>query len=365
MLYITNWKFGKYQLLINRSIIIILIFVPTNQNYTFMKKVKLGKSTLEVTPITFGAFAIGGWLWGGNDNNDAIKALEASIDIGITSIDTAPVYGFGQSEELVGKAIKGKRDKVQIFTKYGLRWDTPNGDYYIDTVDNSGKPLKLHKYAGKESVIQECEQSLKRLGTDYIDLYQIHWPNETTPVEETMEAVAILQQQGKIRHAGVCNYDKNLTQKAYDAIDLVSNQVPYSMVNRGIEDELLPWCIEHEVSTLVYSPFQKGLLTGKITPDYKFEKGDSRPMSPFFSRENIILVNEFLNKIKPIAEAHQATIGQLVTAWTIAQPGISVALVGARNEKQVKENAGALDIDLTKEEVQQISMDLSKLKLVL
>jgi aryl-alcohol dehydrogenase-like predicted oxidoreductase len=330
-----------------------------------MKKILIGNSSLELTPITFGAWAIGGWMWGGADKKDAIDAIDAAIDAGMTSIDTAPVYGFGQSEELVGKAIQGKRNKVQILTKYGLRWDTSSGDYYFDTVSNEGDPLKVHKYASKESIIKECEQSLQRLGTDYIDLYQIHWPDTTTPVEESMEAVSRLIEQGKVLHAGVCNYNTQLSQQAFDALDLVSNQVPYSMVNRGIEEELVPWSIKNKVAILAYSPLQRGLLTGKITPDYHFEKGDARPDTPFFKPDNLTMVNDFLNKIKPIAEEHNASLGQLVTAWTIAQPGITVALVGARTAKQVLENAKAAEINLHLEEITQITSELNKLHLTL
>ncbi len=330
-----------------------------------MEKVKLGKSDLLVTPIAFGAWAIGGWMWGGADQKDAIEAIEASVDLGITSIDTAPVYGFGRSEELVGKAIKGKRKQVEILTKYGMRWDTTSGDFFFESIDNDGKPVKIHRYAVKDSIVKECEISLKRLGTDYIDLYQIHWPDPLTPIEETMEAIQMLLDQGKIRAAGVSNYSAEQCETAASSLVLASNQVPYSMVRRDIEEELLPWCIENEVSILAYSPLQRGLLTGKIRPDYKFEKGDSRPSLPHFSKENINSVNNFLEQIKPIALEKEVTIGQLVIAWTIAQPGISLALVGARNKEQVAENVRAAELNLTTEELITITKYLNQLKLVL
>jgi aryl-alcohol dehydrogenase-like predicted oxidoreductase len=151
---------------------------------------KLGETDLAVSAITFGAWAAGGWMWGGNDDMEAINAMKAAYDLGITSIDTAPIYGQGKSEELVGQAIKElPRDKVQILTKYGMRWDLTKGTFGFKSKDNAGNDLDIYKYAGKESIIKECEDSLKRLGTDYIDLYQIHWPDESTPIAETMEAI--------------------------------------------------------------------------------------------------------------------------------------------------------------------------------
>ncbi len=329
-----------------------------------MKKNKLGKSDILVSPIAFGAWAIGGWMWGGADRTDALDAIEASIDMGLTTIDTAPVYGFGRSEELVGKAIRGKRHNVEILTKYGLRWDTKEGEFHFSTFDNNGKSVNIHKYASSKSIIKECESSLRLLGTDYIDLYQIHWPDPTTPIEESMEAIQTLIDQGKIRAAGVSNYSAEQSVAASENIILACNQVPYSMLRRDIEAELLPWSIENNVSILAYSPLQRGLLTGKITPEYSFEKGDSRPQLPHFSADNIKKVNYFLDSIKPIAAEKSVSISQLVIAWTIAQPGISVALVGARNRKQVEENAGAAAINLSAEEITIITNNLNQLKLV-
>ncbi len=328
-----------------------------------MKKVKLGKSEVYVTPVTFGAWAIGGWMWGGADRKQAIEAIHTSIDLGISSIDTAPIYGFGRSEEIVGEAVKGKRDKVEILTKYGMSWEGDKGEFAFETTHNNGQPVKVYKYASKESVIAECEDSLRRLKTDYIDLYQIHWPDPTTPVNETMEAIDQLLREGKIRAAGVCNYSAELAEEASKSVLLASNQVPYSMVRRDIEEELLPWCIENDVSILAYSPLQRGLLTGKITPDYEFSEGDSRPDTPWFSPENIKRTNAFLEEINPIADGHNATLGQLVIAWTIAQPGITVALVGARNRKQVEQNAGAMELILSKDEIAEINDQLDQLKL--
>ena len=209
---------------------------------------KLGTSDLEISVITFGAWAAGGWMWGGTERSDAVNAIRAACDLGVTSIDTAPVYGQGTSEEIVGEAIKDiPRDKVQILTKYGLRWDTKQGEFYFSSNDNDGNPIDLYKFAGKEGVIRECEDSLRRLKTDYIDLYQIHWDDPTTPVQETMEAVAVLIEQGKVRHAGVCNYNVTQMKEAEKHLALVSNQVPYNMVDRRIEEELIPYVLRNTV----------------------------------------------------------------------------------------------------------------------
>ncbi|MEO6893390.1 MAG: aldo/keto reductase [Ginsengibacter sp.] len=321
-----------------------------------MKMRTLGKSEVKVTPIAFGAWAIGGWMWGGADENDAIKAIHTSYDAGITTIDTAPVYGFGKSEEIVGKAMKNKsRDSYQLLTKFGMNWTSEQGDFYFDTIDNDGKPIKVYKWASKDRVIKECEDSLRRLQTDYIDLYQIHWPDKTTPVQETFEAVQKLIEQGKIRAAGVCNYNTELVDDAMQTIQLASNQVPYSLINRGIENDVIPQAIKKGMSIIPYSPLQRGLLTGKIKPGHKFEKGDSRKGNPFFTDENIRRANELLKKLDPIAEKHKASLAQLVLNWTMNQPGIGCVLAGARNEKQVKDNVGALEFNLSNEDMELIT----------
>ncbi|MGW8315700.1 MAG: aldo/keto reductase [Bacteroidales bacterium] len=328
-----------------------------------MKKRKLGKTGVEVTPIALGAWAIGGWMWGGTDKADSLRAIHASHDHGITTIDTAPIYGFGLSEEIVGEAIQGIRDQFEVLTKCGMRWDGTLGEYYFSTEDNDGKKLDIYKYSGKESLISECEQSLKRLRTDYIDLFQIHWPDHTTPIEEAMEAFSILLQQGKIRAAGVSNYSLEQMKRAAGVVDLASNQVPYSMVRRDIEEDIVPWCLENQCSILAYSPLQRGLLTGKITPDYAFAPGDTRPDTVHFKNSNVARVNGFLKEIQPIADAKGATLSQLVIQWTLQQPGITVALVGARNDTQVRENVGALNLELSAGEVQTISSKLATLEL--
>ncbi len=325
---------------------------------------KLGNSDLEISAICFGAWAAGGWMWGGTERNDAIQAIRAAYDLGVSSIDTAPIYGQGNSEEIVGEAIKNlPRHKVQILTKYGMRWDLAKGNFDFKSADTKGKEIDIYRYAGKESIIKECEDSLRRLGTDYIDLYQIHWPDLTTPNEETMETVAQLIKQGKVRYAGVCNYNTEQLKEARKYINIVSNQVPYSMVKRDIEKEVVPYCLEHTISILAYSPLERGLLTGKIKPGHTFQEGDHRAGLYFFTDENIKRTNVFLDKIKQLAAKKGATLAQLVLRWTIEQPGITIALAGARNEKQAVENAAAITINLSADEIEYINRELSLLRL--
>lgn len=326
---------------------------------------QIGQSPVRVSAITFGAWAIGGWMWGGAERKDAVEAIRASYDAGVTAIDTAPVYGQGLSEEIVGEAIKGiPRDQVQIMTKFGMRWNLAKGDHSFDSKDNAGNPISIYKYAGAESIIKECEDSLRRLQTDYIDLYQIHWPDNTTPISVTMEAVSKLLQQGKIRAAGVSNYNVEQIKEAQEVVTIASNQVPYSMVERSIEEEVVPYCLINDISIIAYSPLQRGLLTGKIKPGHRFAEGDHRPTTLFYKDENIKRINHFLELMRPLTEQKNATLSQLVLRWTINQPGITVALAGARNAAQAVENARAADIRLSNEEMMRISDLVYNIELV-
>ncbi|MFZ4262498.1 aldo/keto reductase [Sphingobacterium sp. HJSM2_6] len=313
----------------------------------------LSTSDLKLSAITFGAWAAGGWMWGSTDRKEAVEAIRASFDLGVSSIDTAPIYGQGTSEEIVAEAIKDlPRDQVQILSKFGMRWDLAKGDFAFHSKNNQGEDIEIYKYAGKESVIQECEDSLRRLGTDYIDLYQIHWPDSTTAVAETFEAVSQLVKQGKVRYVGVCNYSAKLMEEAERTLPLVSNQIPFSMVNRGIEDEVVPYCIRKQKSVLAYSPLERGLLTGKIHPGYTFKEGDHRANLPHFQADFIEKTNILLERLKPLADDKHASLSQLVLRWTIERPGISIALAGARNAEQSIQNAKAMDIQLSIQELE-------------
>ena len=325
---------------------------------------KLSDSELELSVITFGAWAAGGWMWGGTERKDAVDAIRASYDVGVHSIDTAPIYGQGLSEEIVGEAIKGlPRDKVQILTKFGMRWDLAKGDPAGASKNNAGEDIQIYKYAGRESIVEECENSLRRLGTDYIDLYQIHWPDRSTPIAETMEAVAQLIQQGKVRYAGVCNYDETQLAEALRYVPLVSNQVPYSMVKRQIESAVVPYCQQHHLSILAYSPLERGLLTGKMLPGHQFAEGDHRAGLYYFRNDNLQRVQEFMDHLRPMATEKRCSLSQLVLAWTVRRPGITVALVGARNRDQALQNAAAMNVNLTEAEMQSINEAVDQLKL--
>lgn len=328
-----------------------------------MEHRKLGNSEIKISEIAFGAWAIGGWMWGGADTKDAIKAIETAVDNGMTTIDTAAVYGFGLSEELVGKATKGKRDKVEILTKFGLTWYDKKGEFYFSSADNSGKNVDIYRYASKEQVLKECDQSLKRLVTDYIDLYQIHWADPTTPVSETMEALDILVTKGKIKAGAVCNYSADLMKEAEQTFPIASNQVPYSMVNRGIENDVVPYSIDRNIGILAYSPLQRGLLTGKIKKGHEFKEGDSRPATIYYKEPNLSRIIKITEELKKMSDDRNITLAQLVLNWTIQQPGITCALAGARNPMQVMDNLKASEVKLSSEEVSKVNQILSKLSL--
>jgi aryl-alcohol dehydrogenase-like predicted oxidoreductase len=323
----------------------------------------LGKSEVKVSELAFGAWAIGGWMWGGADSKDAVKAIETAIDNGMTTIDTAAVYGFGLSEELTGKAINGKRSKVQILTKFGLSWREKKGEFYFASHDNSGNDVSIYRYSAKEKVLNDCDMSLKRLRTDYIDLYQIHWADPTTPVSETMETLEILIKKGKIRAGAVCNYSLELMEEAEKTFSIASNQVPYSMVNRGIEKEIVPHCIQKNIGILAYSPLQRGLLTGKITEKHKFNPGDTRPTTIYYKEPNLSRILMLVDNLKKIADELKLTLSQLVLNWTMQQPGITCTLAGARNAEQVLENVRAAGFRLTNDEVSRINDLLSNIRI--
>ncbi len=323
---------------------------------------KLGDTDLELSIITHGAFAIGGNMWGGNEKQDSINSIHASLDHGVTSIDTAPFYGFGLSEEMIGEAIKGKdRSKIQLLTKFGLVWDGSNqgkGEFFFDAEDE-GKKIPVYKFASKENIIKEVEESLKRLGTDYIDLLQLHWPDSTTSISETMEAMESLIQQGKIRTAGVSNYSVSQMEEAGKTLDLASNQVAYSMLNRAIENDLVPYSLENNTGIIVYSPMERGLLTGKYFKETQLKDNDHR--NGYFSQFDLNKVKTFLEKIEPVAQEKRASLSQLVLRWTTLQPAITVVLAGARNAQQAIENAGAMAIDLSQEELNFINSALNEI----
>lgn len=327
----------------------------------------LGRSGLQVPTVVLGAWAIGGWQWGGSDDAQAERAIQAAIDCGMDAIDTAPVYGFGHSEQVVGRAIAGRRDRVQIFTKVGFNWTDTRGEFAFETIGNAGQPLRVYRNSRPWAVVREVEDSLKRLKTDRIDLIQVHRRDATTRIADTMQALANLHRAGKVRAIGVSNFDAAMLQEAKQAlgyIPLASEQPKYSLVAREAEQAILPWCIRNQVGTLVYSPLEQGLLTGKVTPERSFPANDARHKRPTFTPENRRRVLEVLERtVQPIAEGYGATLGQVAIAWTIAQPGVTCAIVGARNPEQVLENARGGELALSAAELAGIRSAFEALKL--
>lgn len=315
----------------------------------------IGASGVAASSVGLGTWAIGGWRWGGTDETESIAAIQASIDAGISLIDTAPAYGMGRSEEIVGKAIAGRRDKVVLATKCGLVWHTAGGKHFFD---QNNKPV--HRYLGPESITHEVEQSLRRLRTDYIDLYITHWQDPTTPIADTMSALEDLKKAGKIRAIGASNVTAADLAAYVAAGTLDAIQEQYSMIHRDIEDELIPLCVRHGVAILSYSSLALGLLTGKVGPDRRFQGDDLRINDPRFSVENRRKVAGFVSEVAPIAEPHGATVAELVIAWTIRRPGITFALCGARNVAQARENARAGSIRFTESELAAIDAAIAQ-----
>jgi len=316
---------------------------------------QLGSSGLKVSEVILGTWAIGGWMWGGTDDEQAVAAINRALDLGMNTIDTAPMYGFGHSERIVGKAIRGRRrDEIILATKCGLRWDLEEGEFFFETQDEEGKPCKVYRNLKKHSILEEADRSLERLGVDYIDLYQCHWPDSTTPLEETMEALVQLLEQGKIRAIGVSNFTEQMIEECLRHGPVASDQPLYNMLDRDIEEGLQSYCAQKNVALIVYSPLHQGLLTGKVTMDRTFAEGDQRNWKPWFRPQNRRRVLEFLEKVRPIAESHEKTLSQLAINWCLCQPGVSSAIVGARRPEQVDENAGGSGWRLSEEELRRI-----------
>ena len=310
----------------------------------------LGQSGITASVVAHGTWAIGGWMWGGTDVQKSVRSIQASLDAGVNFIDTAPAYGLGLSERIVGEAIRGRRDKTILATKCGLVWHTAMGTFFVD---QNGS--RIHRYLGGNSIRYEVEQSLRRLETDYIDLYQTHWQDPTTPIEETMGTLLDLKKQGKIRAIGVsnCTVDQVRQYRSVGPVDAAQEQ--YSLLHRELEREYLPYCAQNHMAVLAYSPLANGLLTGKVDPERTFPEDDLRRHSPMFSRESRIRVSEILDRMRPVAKKYNFTEGQLAIAWALAQPGVTHALVGARDGDQAAENAAAGGVLLAAADVMRVA----------
>ncbi len=306
---------------------------------------KLGNSDIEVSAVGFGCWQIGGYYWGRVDEAEWIAAVHRALDSGITLFDTADWYGFGRSEELLAKALGPRRDEAVIATKVGL---TMRGDRH-DFASNELLELEDHieKDLSRGHIMQAAADSLRRLQTDVIDLYLLHWPDVTTPPEETMEAMGELVQAGKVREVGCCNFSVSEMREAHSHRALAVHQFPYNMLNREPEQELLPACQDDNISTMAYWTLFKGMLTGKYTEDSVFETDDWRHHDPAFQGDTFKRSLQIVEKLKQVADDEAITPAQLAIAWAIRPAGATTAIVGAKRPQQAEQNAKAADVQLS------------------
>ncbi len=310
-----------------------------------MRKRKLGWTDLELTVIGFGSWALGGggwqFSWGPQDDEESIAAIHRALDLGINWIDTAAVYGLGHSEEIIAKALRGMSEKPIIATKCGRVWN------------EKGEVFGCLK---RDSIRKEAEDSLRRLEVEVIDLYQIHWPDPEPDIEEAWSTMADLVKEGKIRYAGVSNFNVEQMKRIEKIHPIASLQPPYSMITRDIEEEILPYCAEKNMGVIVYSPMQKGLLTGKFTKERvkNLPPDDHRRSDPQFNEPLLSINLELVEKLKPIAEKHGRTLAQLAIAWVLRRPEVTAAIVGTRRPSQIEETFPAGDWELSAEDIEAI-----------
>jgi aryl-alcohol dehydrogenase-like predicted oxidoreductase len=313
-----------------------------------METRKLGNSDLMITPVGFGAWAIGGgdwaFAWGAQEETDSIAAIHRALELGVNWIDTAAVYGFGHSEKVVARALKTwKGNRPYIFTKCAMRWD------------DKGVVTKVHT---ADSIKKECEDSLKRLETDVIDLYQIHWPPEDNgpTLEESWQAMVDLQKAGKVRWIGVSNYSAEQIERCGKIAPVTSDQPPYSMLRRKIEASIAPYCKDHNVGLIVYSPMLSGMLTGGMTKERaeNLPANDWRRNKPEFTEPKLSQNLELVERLRAIGERYNTTPGAIAVAWTLQNPAVTGAIVGSRSAKQAEGVMRAGEIQLTAHDLAQI-----------
>jgi aryl-alcohol dehydrogenase-like predicted oxidoreductase len=306
-----------------------------------MRYTRFGQTDLEVSRICFGTWQVGG-DWGAPEERELEAAMRCALELGINFFDTAQAYGFGASEQLLGKAlepeIKSDRDEVVLATKGGLRME---GD-------------RLLRDSSPEWLRQGVEDSLRFLGTDYIDLYQVHWPDFDTPLEETAEALDELVEEGKIRYVGVSNFGVEEMAEFEKRRKIDGLQPPYHLFRRDVEEEILPYAAEHGIGVLVYGPLAHGLLSGRMTPDQELTEDDWRAQSDIFRGENFQRNLEAVEELKKFAEERGSTITQLAIAWTLANPNVDVAIVGARRPDHIEGAAPAAELDLSDDDLREI-----------
>jgi aryl-alcohol dehydrogenase-like predicted oxidoreductase len=310
-----------------------------------MQTRQLGNTDLQITSVGFGAWAIGGggWLaaWGPQDDDDSVAAIHRAVDLGINWIDTAAIYGLGHSEEVVARALRGMSERPYVFTKCSRVWDAEG---------NVSSSLKA------ASIRAEVEASLKRLELDVIDLYQIHWPRPDEDIEEGWSTLAALQKEGKVRNIGVSNFNVDQLRRALTIAPVASLQPPYSLLNRDVEAEILPFCERQRIGVIVYSPMQSGLLTGKMTAERiaAMPADDWRRNNPRFQEPQLSQALALVERLRAIGDRHGRTPGEVAIAWTLRHPAVTAAIVGGRNAAQVEETARAADFRLSEDEIAEI-----------
>jgi aryl-alcohol dehydrogenase-like predicted oxidoreductase len=319
--------------------------------YSPMQTRQLGNSDLQITPLGIGAWAIGGggvpFAWGPQDDNDSIGAIHAALDSGINWIDTAPVYGLGHSEDIVGRALNNRIKRPYVFTKCSIVWD------------DKREPSRSMK---RESIRGECEASLRRLRIDAIDLYQIHWPDPEPGIEEGWSAVAELQKEGKVRWIGVSNFKPVHMDRIQSIAPITSLQPPYSILSPEIEPDILPYCGQHNIGVIVYSPMKSGLLTGAMTRERiaQMPADDFRQRTISFKEPLLTRNLNLVELMRGIGNHHGRTPGEVALAWTLRRPEVTGAIVGLRSAKQVDGITGAADFRLSSGEVEEIAKFLSE-----
>ncbi len=317
-----------------------------------MKKRLLGSTDMHFTRVGLGTWAIGGpwdWGWGPQDDEASIGTIAEAVEKGVNWIDTAPCYGLGHSERVVGRAIEGIRKEVYIATKCGLTWDDPSSTTALSCLK-------------KESVRREVEASLKRLNIDQIDLYQMHWPNPDEDMEEAWEEMARIKEEGLVRYIGVSNSSVSQMKRASKIHEIASLQPPYSMLRRDFESAELAWCRDNSVGVIPYSPMQAGLLTGAFSTARlaSLPSGDWRHKNEYFQQPAFSRHLATVELLKPLASALGASLAELAIAWTLRDPAVTSAIVGARSPKQLEGTIGGANIELTDSMIEEIEQVLSR-----
>lgn len=335
-----------------------------------MQKRRLGRTDIYVPPVVFGAWAIHNFGYGSTEINKAIESLRKAYELGFNTVDTAPVYSMGLSEEVVAEAYKDfPRDSYQLFTKCGTSWKPKKSISKTVREMSSDEVFDNYEFYSdntKEEIIVQCENSLKRLNTDYLDLYSLHWPDSITPIEEIMEAFEILIAQGKIKAAGLCNHSMSELKTANNILNVAAHKIRYSILNRGIETDMVPYCIDNQVGMLVYSVLQRGLLDNYFDRHFIWSPKEENPRElALYKPKNIELIKLFFKSLNDIADDYGLTAQQLCVNWTVSQPAITAALIGATSIEDVTATVNAVNTSVDENGFEQIKKKLEDLELKL